>query len=76
MDTTTATTAYSSRSTETRKADTLSAGDRILDPESRKPRILSIYRVERLGNAIYLDGMIRRSVTRKVAPWQDVEVVR
>lgn len=67
-------TSYTSARTEVRKAATLREGDHILDPDDRKPRILTIWHIERYGDVIFVHAIKSRSVLRKLFPGQDVDV--
>ena len=57
---------WSINRTELRRACDIVDGDHILDPDSRHPRMLTVWMVERLGDVIYLHATLRRSVVRKV----------
>ena len=67
-------TSYSSQRTEIRRADSIQAGDHIIDPNDGRS-ILNVFFVEPMSDtSIWLDAMKRRRVARKVWASQQIAV--
>jgi hypothetical protein len=65
---------YNSNRTEARKARDLQVGDHILDPDSRRPRMMTVWNLELLGGMLYIDATLSRSVLRRVHPDRLIDV--